>query len=292
MVSLGLSGCIAFPIGGEEKIAGSWKDGEPVTKTVLTDAVVLHGLADSRGNDVLSVGAEMERIATRTSIQKGHSLTVAKRKWFAVGFMPCVAESFWAPENGLKPEYAFGNGTTMQLSLIFGSLFSVFAPFERAECSDHCWKGPNAEYLLRLSPEEYWKIGARVEMDGFGGAAGAEFSHFIVGFLKFCTYAVSEPEATESAEQKEVRRRERVAGPYDVELSIPDLSWHTRDTVEEGQYRTRIALPFAFPPGTYEAELRFRFPRERIAAEKSAPVRKALAAAPGKPCAIRFTIAP
>ena len=219
-------------------------------------------------------------------------MTVTKRKWFAAGFMPCVAESFLSPKNGLKPEYAFGNGTTMQLSLLFGSLFSVFAPFERAECSDHCWEGPNAEYLLRLSPEEYWKIGARVEMDGFDPAVGSEFSHFIVGFLKFCTYAVSEPEATESTERKEERRRDRVAGPYEVELSIPDLSWNIRDTVEKGQYRARIVLPFAFPPGTYEAELRCRFSPERIAAAKTAPVREAFEAAENHPIPVRFTIAP
>jgi hypothetical protein len=291
LAAWGLSGCIAIPLGGNQQITGTWTDQKP-SETTRVDSAVLRETAVSRGNDALEVGLDLEVTETTTRKQRVHSVTVTKRKWVTVGVFPSFGEVCYAPKNGLQAEdnFHFPDFFSFYLAPI---LSFVIWPFESAECTTHYWKGPNAESLLRLSAADRAKIGARIEGDGLPPLEpdAAQFCHSIfVGCLKHCTYVVSDPVEKETGESRKTERRERMQGPYDAELRIPALNWTVRGSVERGMSRTVLDLPFAFPPGTYEAQLRFLFSRERIAAEKSEAVRRALEEANGKKAAIRFRI--
>jgi hypothetical protein len=292
--ALWLSGCIAIPLGGTQTITGSWNDGEQPTQTKSIDSAVLRESVVPRGNDALEVGFELALAETTVVKQKVHTVSVAKKTWLGVGLFPGYAEEQYAPQNGLKaaensmPEIQIGT-----LLTLLGSPLSLVAwPFQPSGCSSHYWQGPNADALLHLSAAERAKIGARIEGDGlpFPSAATYDFTHMVLGCLKYCTYVVSDPAETETVERRTSERRVPIRGPYAAELSIPSLDWKARATVKTGETRTVFALPFAFPAGTYEAKIRFAFQPERIVAEKSAPFRRALEAENGHFRSIRFTI--
>lgn len=294
LVFWGLSGCIAIPLGGTQTITGSWNDGEKPVQTKSVDSAVLRESVVPRGNDALEVGFELALTETTAVKQKVHTVNVAKKTWLGVGLFPGYAEARYALRNGLKAaENSMGDSHIGALLTLLGSPLSLVAwPFQPAACSSHYWQGPNAEELLHLSAAERAKIGARIEGDGlpFPSIGTYEFTHMVLGCLKYCTYVVSDPVETETVERRESERRVPIRGPYAAELSIPSLDWKARATVKTGETRTVFALPFAFPAGTYEAKIRFAFQTDRIAAEKSAPFRKALEAANGSFRSIRFTI--
>ena len=285
-------------MGGTKNITGSWRDDRKPVQTTHIDSSSLRESVVSRGDDALSVGLDVEWTETTTRKEYVHSVTVAKRKWLSIGLFPGAAETAYAPKNGLHNlEPVVSPNILMFLGFYVMPPLSVVAwPLEPAECSSHYWEGPNAECLLRLSPAERAKIGARIQGDGLPplNTNAIAYTHrHVAGCMKYCTYVVSDPVVSESIlDRKQSERRVGIEGPFDAELSIPELSWTASGSVEKGQYRTEVVLPFAFPPGTYEAELRLRFPRERLAAEKTVPVRRALEAANGKTRTIRFTISP
>ena len=290
-----LPGCIALPVGGYRDITGTWT--EETEGPVWTKSAEIAGKAVSTGNDCLAVGMELTVAKNAQRERLTYSVTVEKGKWWAAGIFPWWAESICAPRKGLLP---VSPSTTNDVGedMLFG--FLVFPPFSvlellfgSCECDTHNWEGPNLQWLLHLDGDVQKRIGIRLDPMNMGDICCYHLTHSsLAGFHKFCTYVVHDRVVVgrDSLNPRKITQKSRFTGPYGVEVSIPELNWSAAGTVEPEAETASVSLPFAFPPGEYEAQVRFSFPRERLDAEPDPAIRETLESAAGQSFPVRFRI--
>ena len=195
------------------------------------------------------------------------TFSVDTRKRIAFGFFPSFAEDFYRPDRSIRPEMADSSAAEVVFGWPFATLYSLLAaPFaDDYAHSCHAWEDESAyngyvALLDGLSQSERTRLGMppRVHQE----TLLHDPAHLsVLGFFKYTTYVVHPPSPSRSEVRDEETPFEVEAhGPYEVELSIPELGYRMRNEVVAGDVRTEFPVPDLATSRNVSASIRFLDP--------------------------------
>lgn len=177
----------------------------------------------------------------------------------------------------------FGRGILiLELETFFYTLDSLLvAPFEPWGCESHdyidyeYWQrglirekqtvadasmSPRLRALAELPEELRRRIGVRTCFDVQSTGEGAGWHFGLFGFHKYLVVSVDIDDSVEDVAKEIYAKKKKVAvaGPYEVELSIPGVGHSERRIVGRGESQTAFVLPRAAQDTTIEAHVSVR----------------------------------
>lgn len=262
------SGCIAVSVGKPETLMETNTVVAASGKMEVASAKAKFYQYPS-GDLYVSLEANVREVLQKTVMKA----TVEKRRKMAFGLFPGAAELVYGPCR-YTDDGVFGGGlghycvfqTILAIPLGFihqisGTGYSLFvAPFDGFECIHDGTHGTRAYSDVRLH---------------------TGLTHYgLVGFHKYTTYKTTGVEKIlkEDIHDEEFGRMltnsaavlgqgkgksfsEKVQGPYEVELCIPDLGWRECRSVPIGDTHVAFHLPYAENDCSVKAVATFRIPR-------------------------------
>ena len=241
MVPLGLAlffagGCVVCPVGEPKR----WTTTETLRETARQPA-------RSEITDVSAVMAQPSADTFRVSLlawfqdeyprtEQKKSVTTTEQRLLACGFFPGAAEEYCMPEGAkplrcMEPDYA--------TAFVLGALpCGVFVALGTAEAL--VFELPFGSYECPKKNDSATHLG-------------------LVGFHKYTATTRGAPVyGPKTPIASDLRTRSNyLPGPYEVELSIPDLKHTARQALEQGQTATLFKLPAVQRDCTVEAVVSF-----------------------------------
>lgn len=271
-LSLFGAGCAAVPVSRTktfefERLVRSIPE-ETASRTVSADKVRPVVSVDGAGGKIF-VGLAGSGSFRRRIRDSYETFSVETQKRMAFGFFPAFAEDIYRPDRSLRPAGVAQacNAAEVFFGWPFATLYSLLAvPFSDDYAhSSHAWEDEGAynghmALLAGLSQAERTRLGMPPRSSG--GVMLHDPAHLsMLGFFKYTTFVVHPPAPSRTVSRNEDSPFEIEAhGPYEVEISIPELGYRMRNEVVAGDVRTEFPVPSVDESRTVEARVRFLDP--------------------------------
>ena len=263
-------GCVAVPVSKTktfkfERHVRSIPEGIPST-TISRDQVRPIVSIDGNGGGI-SIGLAGSGVLREKTKDEYEVFSVQTQKRLAFGFFPSYAEDMYRPDRSIRPAIADCNAAEVFFGWPFATLYSLLAvPFSDDYAhSCHAWEDEGAynnhiALLAGLSQSE--RTGLGMPPIVHRETLLHDPAHLsIFGFFKYLTFVVNVPVPSRTVtQQKESPFAVEAHGPYEVELSIPELGYRMRNKVVAGDVRTEFPIPMLDTPREVSANIRFLDP--------------------------------
>ncbi len=280
-VLLFCSGCVAIPVGKEERFTTEYFENPKSVETIKTLEPFVSIKKDATNNNV-EIGLSANKTIENKIEQQKKSVSVVKQKKIAFGLFPSAAEGVYSPKDsipivffnqctstgydnkGNSPyKFGFNLGYYTQLGTVYSLLLAPF--FDGYECENHHYAYMDEEYrfgqltyvigektylLEKFSKSEREKMRIWIRSDEkdhpHNGSFWSGVAHSAwFGFFKYCTFVMEGPVVVETIQHPaEISKKEiNVSGPYYVKLKIPGMDFQVIKQVNAGETSVSFDLP-------------------------------------------------